>query len=340
MSGGTTVRYYSVDKAGNTEKPKEIVASGSDETPPDTAIDSGPSGVVNGKSANFTFSSTEPGSTFECKLDNAAYEKCSSPKSYANLSDGSHTFQVKAIDVADNVDPTPARRTWTIDATTPSVTPATMSFINPPSQIGTSTVPVKVLWSGKDNGSGIVRYELQQAINDGAYYAVSLPTPMASSITRSFVADKIYRFRVRAQDKAGNWSTWMQSSFSLRDNNELIRTNVPWTQVAGTSYSSYYESNVRYHNATGSYAYLDFTGRDVAWIAHKAPNRGKAEVWIDGAKVATVDLYSSTTQLRQVVFRKYWASSGGHTIQVKLLGTKNSSSTGTRVDIDDIITIK
>lgn len=91
--------------------------SGADTTPPDTTIDSGPSGTVNTRSATFTFSSSEAGSTFECSLDNAdiaAFSACSSPKKYTGLANGNHTFYVTATDAAGNTDQTPASRTWTV----------------------------------------------------------------------------------------------------------------------------------------------------------------------------------------------------------------------------------
>ena len=71
-------------------------------------------------SATFTFSADEGGSTVECDLDGAGFSSCSSPKSYSSLSDGSHTFKVKATDGAGNTDPTPAQYTWTVDTTSPS----------------------------------------------------------------------------------------------------------------------------------------------------------------------------------------------------------------------------
>jgi glucose/arabinose dehydrogenase len=85
-----------------------------DTTPPDTIIQSGPSGTIRQNNASFTFSSNEANSTFECKLDGGAFSACSSPKKYTKLAVGSHTFSVRATDASGNTDATPASRTWTV----------------------------------------------------------------------------------------------------------------------------------------------------------------------------------------------------------------------------------
>jgi len=102
---------------------RPAAGSGGDTTPPDTAITSGPSGTVASDSATFTFSSTEAGSTFACRLDAGAPEPCTSPQSYTGLADGEHTFAVAATDPAGNTDPTPDSRTWIVDPGEPPPPP-------------------------------------------------------------------------------------------------------------------------------------------------------------------------------------------------------------------------
>jgi calcineurin-like phosphoesterase family protein/PASTA domain-containing protein/Big-like domain-containing protein len=85
-----------------------------DTSPPDTTLESGPSGTMSSRNASFTFSATEPGSTFECSLDAAAFTACSSPRAYSSLTPGVHTFAVRAVDAAGNRDGSPASRTWTV----------------------------------------------------------------------------------------------------------------------------------------------------------------------------------------------------------------------------------
>ncbi|HEY3239315.1 MAG TPA: DNRLRE domain-containing protein, partial [Acidimicrobiia bacterium] len=85
-------------KEATTNKPQLFITlSAPDTTPPNTVINSGPSGTVRADSVSFTFSATEANSTFECSLDGAPFVVCSSPKTYPGLSNGLHTFDVRAI---------------------------------------------------------------------------------------------------------------------------------------------------------------------------------------------------------------------------------------------------
>ena len=83
------------------------VAVQGDLSPPDTAIVSGPTALVRGRTATFTFSSDDPGATFECSLDGAPFFACVSPFTTPPLPGGDHIFQVRARDAAGNLDPTP-----------------------------------------------------------------------------------------------------------------------------------------------------------------------------------------------------------------------------------------
>jgi subtilisin family serine protease len=83
--------------------------------PMDTRITSGPNaGAVTGTSVAFTFDTNNTGNaSFECSLDSSAYQPCTSPKAYAGLAAGSHTFRVRSV-VTGGVDASPATRTWKV----------------------------------------------------------------------------------------------------------------------------------------------------------------------------------------------------------------------------------
>ena len=120
--GAHTYTAVATDAAGNSSPASGAVHVTVDTLAPETTIDSGPSGTTNSSSASFSFSSSETGSSFQCSLDGAAFGSCSSPAAYSNLSEGQHSFQVRATDSAGNTDATPASRSWTIDLTPPTVT--------------------------------------------------------------------------------------------------------------------------------------------------------------------------------------------------------------------------
>lgn len=92
-----------------------------DITPPNTTINPVPPSLTNSRQAGFDFSSSEDNSAFECKLDNATWQACVSGQGYTDLSDGEHTFSVKAKDAVGNVDPSPASHVWSVDATAPTL---------------------------------------------------------------------------------------------------------------------------------------------------------------------------------------------------------------------------
>src|SRR5207244_8754043 len=86
-------------------------------------IDSNPSDPSGNSTPSFTFSSSESGSTFECRVDGGTWTSCTSPETISPaLTAGSHTFQVRATDTAGNTDATAASYTWTVDLTAPNTT--------------------------------------------------------------------------------------------------------------------------------------------------------------------------------------------------------------------------
>ena len=83
---------------------------------PDTVIVAGPAAVTEDRTPTFTFSSTQPGTTFECAVDGGPFVACTSPFSLPELPAGEHTFQVRARASGGNVDTSPASFTFVIPA--------------------------------------------------------------------------------------------------------------------------------------------------------------------------------------------------------------------------------
>lgn len=113
--GQHSFQVRSTDLAGNVEAAPVGRSWTIDTKAPVVGIDDGPSGTVKSAAAKFKFSSSEPGVTFECKVDGGNYASCSSPHDVTGLADGSHTFSVRAVDAAGNSSEHPAARSWTVD---------------------------------------------------------------------------------------------------------------------------------------------------------------------------------------------------------------------------------
>ncbi len=116
--GEHTFEVRSIDIGGNVDATPASHTWLIDLTVPETGIDSTPPNPSPSPNADFEFSSNEL-ATFECRLDSVDegdFAACASPASYGGLLDGTHTFEVRALDLAGNFDPTPASATWTIDS--------------------------------------------------------------------------------------------------------------------------------------------------------------------------------------------------------------------------------
>lgn len=74
-------------------------------------------------------------------------------------------------------------------------------------------------------------------------------------------------------------------------------------------------------------------------MAVEGPNRGRAEVWVDGVRVPTVDLYGDMVKAREVVFRRDFGERGTHSLEVRPLGSADARSTGTRIDVDAFLVL-
>lgn len=202
-------------------------------------------------------------------------------------------------------------------------------------------MPGKVMWSGTDSGSGIARYQLQRSVNAGSYQEVSLGSVSATRQEVGFVSGSRNRFRVRGYDRAGNVSAWRvgpESSLSgYQETNSGISYSSGWSSVA---LSGSYGGSVRHASKSSTKASHSFTGRSMAWVSTRGSNRGKAEVWLDGVKVATVDLYSSVLRKAQLVYARGVEPSRSHVLGIRVLGTSNPASTASRVDLDGFIVLK
>jgi Bacterial Ig domain/Bacterial Ig-like domain/Chondroitinase B len=230
-----------------------------DTTPPNTTISSGPSGETTSTNASFSFSASEPGSTFACRLDASDFASCSSPKAYTGLAVGPHTFSVRATDAAGNVDGTPATAAWTITDDSPGpgdTTAPQTTFTSGPSGPTNDATPT-FAFSASESGATFAC-----GIDQGAWSACSSPW------TTSMLADGDHSVRVRATDAAGN------SDDSPASRSFTVDTKAPHTAItsAPPESSDSAQATVAFtvdEAGTTSECKLD----DGAWVACTSPHQ-------------------------------------------------------------------
>ncbi len=108
--------YITADDSGITGESNTFTVASYVPDPPETTIDSMPDDPSCSNTATFAFSCDETDCTYECNLDGAGWLTCTSPKMYIGLSDGSHSFTVRATDNDDETDPTPDSYSWDLSA--------------------------------------------------------------------------------------------------------------------------------------------------------------------------------------------------------------------------------
>lgn len=171
---------------------------GTDSTAPATSITDGPADASTAtvRNAGFTFSADEAEASFECRIDpddGGEWVPCTSPKNYADLVDGEHSFAVRATDLGGNVEATPASRIWQIDATVPVV-----EIESGPT--GTVTVDSATIGFTVDDASATVECRLDSS-DEGDWAACSSPLELTG------LGQGEHSLEVRATDPAGNVST-------------------------------------------------------------------------------------------------------------------------------------
>jgi hypothetical protein len=198
-------------------------------------------------------------------------------------------------------------------------------------------------WSVADP-DGIASSELQRSTNGGSSYgAVSLTPSTATTKTLWMATDgAATMFRARATDLLGNTSAWATADpFRLRYVQESapeVSYAGPWAAAASTTSLGGF---TRYATSAGASAFIDLPpgSRAFGLVFSRGSNRGKAQVWVDGSRRATLDLYAGSTRPRWVTYGQIVPATSAHTIEIRVLGTKRSASSGTRIEFDAAVVL-
>lgn len=263
-----------------------------------------------------------------------------STTSFTITANGITTVTYEARDHAGNIEAA-GTLVIRIDQAAPRATAATHKYKLPLTNVTTTTLQVTMAWSGTDQVSGIQRYEIQESLNGAAYRAMVHAPLNAVTKYRMVTPGNTYQYRVRSVDFAGNASAWMTRAPFTVENYEQPSDKLSYSGAwnDGTNLETF-GGTMRFTGAAGNSLTLRFKGSSVTWLAAMRTNAGKADVYLNGSKVATIDLYSRQPKNRQSLFvRNNLNPNMNHTLEIRVLGQRNVASTGTRVDIDEIIVL-
>ena len=192
--GSYRLAVRAVDRGGSVDPNPAVREFRVDTTAPDTVIEAGPAGTVTSSAAIFDYAGQPDADTarFECSLDGAPFVSCaSSGASYNQLSEGSHSFRVRAIDAIANADPSPAERSWTIDFSSDHLPPQTAITAAPATVTGEAAAEFRFAADEPDSS-------FECALDDGPFEACASPRRYEG------LTEGGHGFAVRATDPAGN----------------------------------------------------------------------------------------------------------------------------------------
>jgi hypothetical protein len=205
------------DTANNTStattRVSEAYTPFPDTKPPETTLTQTPEAFSDDVSPRFSFKSDAGNTTFECKIDTAAFQSCASPKQYFVLSEGQHTFEVRATDSSGNVDATPSKHAWTVDSLSPKInfTERPGNPTGPRSYDDWITNDKSPTWAWTIEDANRVPAEdscyLYDDTND-RYILNYFPCSSSSPYTfGGDLPDGHYYFNISTEDKAGNYDS-------------------------------------------------------------------------------------------------------------------------------------
>jgi hypothetical protein len=309
---------------------------------PTVSITSGPPAAASSQSATFSFTGSDPLGeplTYRCQIDSSDVAPCTpdTPLTYTGIAEGSHVFTVVGTNAAyQGVED--ARR-WSVDVTAPTVVakaptsslavtgPATATFSEIVEGVGATTmyvradgtsadIPGTVTTTGSDAHT-MATWRPSSPLVPGRWYTVYLTSAIHDHVGNAL---PVTSWRVRAVTTVENTSPSLTERWDV---------DVTTLASGGRAIAS---------STVGSAARLGFSataGQQLGLYVLRLPAGGNAEVWLDGVRKATVSCYAATGA-RARVYLSGGLTAGKHTLEVRVLGTRPTGSSGTVVSLDAV----
>lgn len=113
----------------------------------------------------------------------------------------------------------------------------------------------------------------------------------------------------------------------------LLAPTGRWVSSTGPNFSG---GSRLYTETPFSWFSARFKGTAVSWTGSVGPNYGMVEVYLDGRRVKTVDLYRASSATKRTLYSVYGLRDTEHTLDLRVVNGRNAASKGMRVDVDAI----
>jgi Glycosyl hydrolases family 2, TIM barrel domain/Glycosyl hydrolases family 2/Glycosyl hydrolases family 2, sugar binding domain/Glycoside hydrolase family 2 C-terminal domain 5/Secretion system C-terminal sorting domain/Domain of unknown function (DUF4982)/PA14 domain len=127
--------------------------------------------------------------------------------------------------------------------------------------------------------------------------------------------------------------TDIDSAWTKVDDNVTASINYSTQWIINSIDTGYLGTN-HFSNIQGQVAKFTFSGTRVRYDGFKRNDLGKAEISIDDTIVDTIDCYNASAEYDKILFESATLPEGVHSIEVKVTGLQNSSSSGTGIVCD------
>jgi hypothetical protein len=234
---------------------------------------------------------------------------------------GTHTLQLRATHVSGNAE-TSAAATVVSDVTLPVVSAPWISLRT--GTVSTSAVPVTVNFKATDN--------VKVASVSGTAPSAATLAPTATTWSASSKVGTAVTFTVSAKDLVGNAGKASVVRTTVLQQETSAKRTGTWTTK---KVSSHLTGKALVSSKKNTKLTFTFTGRAASLIVGRSTKAGKADVYLDGKKVSTIDTKAGKTLYRQAVWSRN-VTAGKHTVAVVVLATSGRPG----VTVDGLSTIK
>jgi hypothetical protein len=170
-----------------------------------------------------------------------------------------------------------------------------------------NTIPsgaATLAWRPASSKANISKYKVQRKVGKGSWKDISIPSPTAKQSDVWLKTGVNNRFRVLARDGKGRRGPW---AYSPR-RKAAIRGPIGLA-LSGAEAEPAGSEPIK--------AKTRFTGRSVAFVTRTGPGMGQAKVFVNGKRIATLDLERSTATSKALVWARNWPLAKRRAISVK-----------------------